>query len=140
MRECENEGRLLAALRNAQPDPALLAHAEHCPVCRDSMLVWRYFEHQAESEGGSVALPAPSSIWRRAQLAEKRAKAKQSMAPIRIMQILAAILVPAALLAPETLGGFGTVSNLSPIIAMAVLGFVLLLLPIGGVLYVWARE
>jgi hypothetical protein len=90
---CEREHEFVAALRIGRPDDAALAHAGHCPVCSEVLLVARLFQEKAKlSDHELVSLPDASLIWQKAQTRAREIAMKKATRPILIMRSCACAL------------------------------------------------
>ena len=98
LNECANESSVLAALRSGSMPDELIAHLNSCAVCQDAKLVWSYLEGCAGAEAEADIAPA-GAVWWRAQLAEKRATARRSIAWIDTMQKISLAIAAIAAIA-----------------------------------------
>lgn len=140
-RLCEYESALLTALEQGQLPEELSRHMASCQACADTAAVWSYLHELGQEVAGVEQLPAPGLIWWRAQLAERRKLASRSVASIKIVQNVAIAL--ASILAITLLAAYAQTISLAQVPALLLEGiaaFLLVSLPVAGLLYFWARS
>ena len=137
---CDYEPQIVAALHTGSVPAALQSHLDGCLTCQDVALVTEFLCRAASPPSESAALPSASLIWWRAQLAEKRALADRSIAPIRLARTLAliALLLVAVFYSLQT--GPEWYDKASPLLTTAVLSALLLLLLTAAVSYFGLRR
>ena len=137
---CDYEPQIVAALHAGGVPAALQSHLAGCLICQDVALVTQFLCRAASPPSESAALPSPSFIWWRAQLAEKRALADRSIAPIRLTRNLALIAVFLVAVFYFLRTGPELYDKASPLLTTAVLSALLLLLLTAAVSYFGLRR
>ncbi len=96
---CSQEQRVLEAVRYGPWSEALRAHFSGCAACQESARVASWVRGLDELQEDESSLPDPRSIWMKAQLAERRARAAQVVKPLETFQRVAwTVLALAAVL------------------------------------------
>lgn len=86
--ECTFEAPVLAALATATLIGSLRSHVESCAICSETVAIWSYLNTVAAAEAESP-LPSTTLIWWKAQLAQQRRLAAQSISVIQLFQKIA---------------------------------------------------
>jgi predicted anti-sigma-YlaC factor YlaD len=75
---CEFESKIAndSALEHQSDD--LKAHLSVCEECRETFRIARWIQSFAEADPQPPSLPAPGLLWWKAQLLEKRSRARQA--------------------------------------------------------------
>jgi hypothetical protein len=132
MEFCEHEDAVAIASRHGSLEGALLQHAEACPHCNELQLILRYLSQVPRS---AEDVQPFGLIWWRAQLAERRDRAKRAVAVIKLMQKLAISITFAALFVFAWFWG----REVSTVYLNTVFAGVGMFLATAAVLYGWAR-
>ena len=90
--ECHNEQDLLDLLASgkwpAQCDEALRAHVRECSICADLVLVAGSLLHDGQELWSAVSVPAPGTVWWRAQTRARRDRAREAASPVTVAQFV----------------------------------------------------
>src|SRR5579863_2898514 len=93
---CPQQERIAAAIQAGQwpegCDPELRAHAETCKTCQDLALVARTLR-QSRMVTLRPQLPAPGTLWWRAQIRRRNAALERMARPIAIAEKVAVLVV-----------------------------------------------
>ena len=100
--ECIRESEILdeiAAGRWPAAAPAsLTAHAASCPVCADlALAASALHDDEAAATRAPMALPSAGQVWWRAELRARHEAAQLAQRPVLAVQVVAAVVVLAAL-------------------------------------------
>lgn len=79
---CTFEEKIAAANRSGQWNDELLAHVADCRACEEVALVSSYLCDSSTSAHANAALPSPSLLWSKAQLAARQEAIEKAMRPI----------------------------------------------------------
>jgi hypothetical protein len=94
---CERENSVLGGIRSGTWTTEIRAHARECPVCSDLALVDQFLQNEAALTA-PAALPRPSLVWWRAQIALKARALRQATRPVRAVQVMAYVTSAIALI------------------------------------------
>ena len=91
-RSCEREEQTSAAMVRGGIDPEIVAHAQHCNDCANTLLVGDFLRSDGTlAEHECTALPSPDRIWGRAQRRATQRAVRVALRPIRWMTVLACV-------------------------------------------------
>jgi hypothetical protein len=117
MKDCPFEADVLDALAShrwpARAEEQLLAHVQTCEGCRDLAAVASALMHDGDVAFSDAHVPAPASVWHRAQLRAREEAARVAMRPIGFVQGVAFSFGIAAMIA-LAVWGFPIVASLLP--------------------------
>jgi hypothetical protein len=88
---CEREARTTAAVRSRTIDHEIAAHAQHCAVCSDILLVNEFLRENAALDQQRTPLPDAGRIWQKAQSRANQQATRLALRPIRFMKIIAVV-------------------------------------------------
>lgn len=108
---CAFEEKIAAANRSGRWSDELLAHVAGCRACEEVALVSGYLCESSTAAGADTALPNPSLIWSKAQVAVNAAAIERALRPIVWARrfafgVGAAAVVVAIILAWSRIGEF----------------------------------
>jgi hypothetical protein len=100
--ECARESEIVDQIAAGQwPDAApadLRAHAASCPICADLALAASALHDDAAATiEAPMALPSAGQVWWRAELRARHEAARLAQRPVLAVQVVAAVVVLAAL-------------------------------------------
>ena len=100
--ECARESEIVDQIAAGQwPDAApedLRAHAASCPICADlALAASALHDDAAASIQAPMALPSAGQVWWRAELRARHEAARLAQRPVLAVQVVAAVVVLAAL-------------------------------------------
>jgi hypothetical protein len=100
--ECARESEIVDQIAAGQwPDAApadLRAHAVSCPICADLALAASALHDDAAAViAAPMALPSAGQVWWRAELRARHEAARLAQRPVLAVQVVAAVVVLAAL-------------------------------------------
>jgi hypothetical protein len=95
---CDQEQRILAALRSGAWEDGLRAHARECPLCADLLVVAEFLRQEAVAAKNEPLLPGAGILWWKSQLRAREIAVRQATRPITVAAILATLACGAALL------------------------------------------
>jgi hypothetical protein len=94
---CDREAAVFEAVKSGRwpqaCDSELRAHALHCSICADVVLVAQIVQQENVWARAEVALPAAGLVWWKAQMRARREAAVRAAEPIAIVESVAAIFV-----------------------------------------------
>ena len=88
---CNQEEKVLEALRSGAWDPELRRHADTCAVCADLVLAAEFLQYEAAPAEAEPTLPDAGLIFWKAQLAARRAAVARATRPIALVETLACL-------------------------------------------------
>ena len=92
--ECHYEQDLLDLLASGkwpvQCDEDVRAHVRECPICADLVLVAGVLLHDGHELWNTVSVPAPGTVWWRAQTRARRDRAREAASPVTVAQFVGA--------------------------------------------------
>lgn len=148
---CEKENLLLGALRSGAWTPEIRAHAQECPVCSDLALVDEFLQNEAGLTA-PIALPEPSLVWWKAQIAIKKRAMGRATRPVQAAQVMACFVSAIALIwlviaysaAPSWMIDFSyrtrhAVVGVNPAASVGIVGCLLCLF-VGSVYLAWSEK
>jgi hypothetical protein len=153
---CDQEQRILAALRSGAWEDDLREHAKDCPFCADVLIVSEFLRQEAVA---ATAEPPPIGaglLWWKSQLWAREIAVRKATRPITVAINLATLLFGAALLwflnaSAQTRDGIATrmsEGHLSQILwsgdllafALALGGSSILCVLLGSLYLLWAEK
>jgi hypothetical protein len=104
--ECPREADVLdaIALGRGLRDPALAAHVDGCPICRDVADVARALHDDRDAAISEAHPPAAGIVWWRATIRARAEAAHTAMQPITVLQGIAGACAAGATAALATAG------------------------------------
>jgi hypothetical protein len=137
--DCERSNELIATLGDGPFTDDQLVHIHNCPLCQDSILVYRYLAEPGFVPDLGEALPPAGQIWWRAQIRERQTLAKRSVVPIDIVQTVG--LAAAIVLFTICFVLWGrSQSGEAPPVGLLLIGSAAIVTICSGItLYIWAR-
>ena len=89
---CEREDQTAAAIRSATITDEIAAHAQHCPICAEILLVGECLHANAAlAHHEPNTLPDPAILWQKARRQATQQAVRRALRPIRFMKIVACI-------------------------------------------------
>jgi hypothetical protein len=92
---CPQETAAVRAQRSGQWEPALTAHVDGCPGCREAVRISGWMQNLAAGASQRRALPDPELLWIKSQLFGRQAQADRAYQPLWIGETLARAVVGA---------------------------------------------
>jgi len=100
---CKKQKEVSAALREGRwpgaCDSSLLAHVADCQECNDLVLVAETLQQARGETMGKAQLVSPETLWWRRELQRRSAVVERVTLPVAVIEKLALIAVPLAMLA-----------------------------------------
>jgi hypothetical protein len=98
IRESEILDEIAAGRWPAEAPASLTAHAASCPLCADlALAASALHDDQAAATQAPMALPSAGQVWWRAELRARHEAARMAQRPLLAVQVVAAVVVLAAL-------------------------------------------
>ena len=83
---CDQEPKVLEAVRSGHWDESLRVHVASCSVCRDVVLVSEFLLKENEEAAAQAHLPDAGLVWWKAQLLARREAAQRAVRPIALIE------------------------------------------------------
>ena len=96
--DCDNEPKVLEALRSGVWEIGLRDHVNHCSHCADALVVAEFLQQEAALAGTPPTLPSAGFLWWKSQLLAREMAVKQATRSIVLVRNLAIVICSAALL------------------------------------------
>ena len=136
---CDHEPVILAALDEGPLSEELDRHLATCDVCAEAALVCRYLREPMGDEAEPSTMPSAGLIWWRAQLEEQRNLANRSVASIRIVQKVTALVAAAVAVLMASAYSTQVFTGTSALLAVGIVSLPAVSVSALAVLYYWAR-
>ncbi len=91
--ECENESRVIEAVRSGRWDADLRRHAALCQSCADAALAARVLNEMRAFDDAEHRIRDAGFVWWKAQLLAKQAAGERATQPINFVERLACLCV-----------------------------------------------
>jgi hypothetical protein len=84
--QCENESRVIEAVRTGRWDAALQQHVGQCEFCADAALAARVLNDMRAVDEAEARIPDAGLMWWKAQLLAKQRAAERATQPINFIE------------------------------------------------------
>ena len=96
---CPHETEVSTAVRTDEWHESIANHVADCALCREIVQASHWMQALAQSPTKSPSLGDAEQLWRRAQLAERPAKARKNQGFLEWLEVLSGTVVPLSLVA-----------------------------------------